>query len=656
MSDTATGLAAGHPGASGTPAGHAAAGHAAAGHAAAGHAAAGHAAAGHAAAGHGGAANPFRQPKAVFAVAFACVVSFMGIGLVDPILPAISKELHASPSQVTLLFTSYLVVTAVAMLITNWVSSRIGAKRTLIAGLILIVIFAALAGHSASISQIVGFRAGWGVGNALFIATSLALIVASASGGFAGAIVLYETALGLGIAMGPLLGGALGEVSWRGPFYGVAVLMAIALIATVVLVDRTPPPARKTGLAEPLRALRHRGLLTMSLTALCYNWGFFTVLGYAPFPMQLSPIKLGLVFTGWGVLVAIFAVFGAPRLQERFGIARTMYANLAAFAVVILVIAIWTTDRAVLIPAVIASGIFIGVNNTVTTQAVMTVSPVERPVASAAYSFVRFIGGGIAPYAAGRLVLALNIHVPFFIAAGALVVGMAILSTVHRLLGDAERVQAQRVSADTPAAPEPTLVPVAASGTMDSRWDGAGVVVAAIDASPVGVLVTEAAGWLAAMNGRTVHLVHAQEGVTAGETGVDGEDLDAARATVANRLRELAAHRVPAVGQVLLHAADHGAAGRLVAEYANDVGATTIVIGAPSHGGLPALMDSSASRELWRHVRSNVVIINPEAAPDPEPVVPRSALTQPEAQPPGRFQSGNEPFRATAPRPPQRPS
>jgi MFS transporter, ACDE family, multidrug resistance protein len=393
------------------------------------------------------AASPFRQPKAVFAVAFACVVSFMGIGLVDPILPAISHQLHASPSEVTLLFTSYLVVTAVAMLITNWVSSRIGAKRTLIAGLVLIVVFSALAGASPSIGGIIGFRAGWGVGNALFIATSLAVIVASASGGFAGAIVLYETALGLGIAVGPLLGGALGEVSWRGPFFGVAVLMAIALIATITLVQPTPVPAKKTGLSAPLRALRHRGLLTLSLTALCYNWGFFTVLGYAPFPMNLSPIKLGLVFTCWGVLVAVFAVFGAPRLQARFGIARTMYTNLFLFAVVILAIAIWTTDRAVLIPAVIISGVFIGVNNTVTTQAVMTIAPVERPVAAAAYGFVRFIGGGLAPYAAGRLVVALNIHVPFFIAAGAVVTGIVVLATVHRLLADAERAQAAEVSA-----------------------------------------------------------------------------------------------------------------------------------------------------------------------------------------------------------------
>ena len=130
------------------------------------------------------------------------------------------------------------------MLVTGWVSSRIGAKRTLITGLVLIVVFAALAGSSDSIGGIVGFRAGWGLGNALFIATSLAVIVSSASGGFAGAIILYETALGVGIAMGPLLGGELGSISWRGPFYGVSALMAIALIATLVLLPKTPPPAR----------------------------------------------------------------------------------------------------------------------------------------------------------------------------------------------------------------------------------------------------------------------------------------------------------------------------------------------------------------------------------------------------------------------------
>jgi MFS family permease len=576
------------------------------------------------------AASPFRQPKAVFAVALACVVSFMGIGLVDPILPAISHQLHASPSEVTLLFTSYLVVTAVAMLITNWVSSRLGAKKTLVAGLILIVAFSAAAGASPSVAYIIGFRAGWGVGNALFIATSLAVIVASASGGFAGAIVLYETALGVGIAIGPLLGGTLGEITWRGPFFGVGVLMAIALIATVVLVKPIPKPLVKTGLSAPLRALKHRGLLIMSLTALCYNWGFFTVLGYAPFPMNLSPIRLGLVFTGWGIFVALFAVFGAPRLQASLGIARTMYLNLAAFAVVVLVIAIWTTNRAVLIPAVIISGIFIGVNNTVTTQAVMTVSPVEKPVASAAYSFVRFIGGGLAPYVAGRLVIAINIHAPFFIAAGTIVLGIVILSTARRQLKEAERVQAEQIttasapvsgstptSGSTPGSVEPDapagplLVPV--DDTATAADGSAGVILAAVDNSPIAALVTETAARLASPAGQAVHVVHAQEDATAGDSAADGEDLAGARALVRRQLELLAAHHVPAQGQILRHAPGHGVAGRMVAEYATAIGASTIVIGAPTHGGLSALMDDSASRELWRHARSNILIVNPDA-------------------------------------------
>jgi ACDE family multidrug resistance protein len=387
--------------------------------------------------GHAATGSPFRQPKAVWAVAFACVVSFMGIGLVDPILPALSVQLHATPSNVELLFTSYLVVTAVAMLVTGWVSSRIGGKKTLLAGLTLIVLFSALAGASHSINEIIGFRAGWGLGNALFIATSLAVIVGAASGGFGGAIILYETALGVGIALGPLVGGLLGGVSWRGPFFGVTALMAVSLTATFVFLDRTPQPPRKVGLS----ALRHRGLATVSIVALFYNWAFFTVLAYSPFPMNLGIHELGLVFTGWGVFVAVFAVLVAPRLHGRFGTARTQYVNFLLMALDLLVIAIWTDHKAVLVTAVIASGAFIGLSNTLMTQAVMQVSPVDRSVASAAYGFVRFIGGGLAPFFAGKLAAHFDDHVPFYVGAGALLGAIAVLAGGHRLLEAADRGQ-----------------------------------------------------------------------------------------------------------------------------------------------------------------------------------------------------------------------
>jgi len=406
---------------------------------------------------HRAPASPFTQPAAVWAVAFACVISFMGIGLVDPILPALSTQLHATPSQVSLLFTSYLVVTAIAMLFVGALSSRIGAKKTLVVGLAIIVVFAALAGASGSVDGIVGFRAGWGLGNALFIATSLAVIVASASGGFAGAIILYETALGLGIAVGPLLGGLLGSVSWRGPFFGVAVLMAVALVATVLFVPSMPKPEHPTSITAPLKALRHRGLLTMGLTALLYNWGFFTMLGYAPYPMKLDAIHLGFVFFGWGLLVATFSVFVAPRLQGRFGTAPVLYVNLAALAVVLAVIAAGVKTPSTVITAVIVSGAFIGVNNTLTTQAVMLVSPVERPVASSAYGFVRFIGGGLAPYAAGRLADAYDLSVPFYVGAGAFAVAILVLATGHQLLARAENTLGEAEPV------QPPLEPVGAS-------------------------------------------------------------------------------------------------------------------------------------------------------------------------------------------------
>ncbi|WP_433042016.1 MFS transporter [Dactylosporangium sp. CS-033363] len=551
-------------------------------------------------------ASPFRQPKAVWAVAFACVVSFMGIGLVDPILPALSHQLHASPSQVSLLFTSYLLVTAVAMLITNMVSSRIGPKRTLIVGLAIIVVFAALAGTSDSIGGIVGFRAGWGLGNALFIATSLAVIVASASGGFGGAIILYETALGIGIAVGPLLGGTLGGISWRGPFYGVSVLMFIALVATVTLVPKTPKPAERTSVIAPLAALRHRGLLIMSLTAVLYNWGFFTMLGYAPYPMELNEHKLGLVFTGWGLLVAIFSVAVAPRLQRRFGTAKTLYANLFLLGVVMTVIAAFTDSPTTVIVAVIVCGAFIGINNTLTTQAVMTVAPVPRPVASASYGFVRFIGGGLAPFVAGKLADHYNIHVPFYLGAATFILAIFVLATGHRLLTDAENA-AEEAASGAAAEPVGEIVTVGRIGEANGNRP----VVVAVDGGPSTAAVTAEAAERAARLHAPLELLHVHEIAIVGEDAVDRESYDQARARVQAALDDLAARGIAASGHVLRSVADHGHAGSLIAKHANAVGAQLVAIGAPSHGDVAHLLDGSASRRLVEEAGCEVLVVPP---------------------------------------------
>ncbi len=370
----------------------------------------------------------WRQPNAVWAVAFASVVAFMGIGLVDPILKPIADNLDASPSQVSLLFTSYMAVMGIAMLITGVVASRIGSKRTLLLGLVVIIAGAGLAGMSDTVMEIVGWRALWGLGYALFLATALATIVNSARGSVAQAIILYEAALGLGIAVGPLVGGVLGSISWRGPFFGVSALMAFAVVVTAFLLPSTPPAERATTLADPFRALRHRGLLGVAITALLYNFGFFTLLAFTPFPLDMSAHEIGLIFFGWGIALAFTSVIVAPRLQHRFGTVPTLLVNLLAMTATLVVMAVGTENKTVLATCVVVAGLFIGINNTLITETVMKAAPVERGVASAAYSFVRFSGAALAPWLAGVLGERVNVHVPYWVGAAAVLLGAVVLA------------------------------------------------------------------------------------------------------------------------------------------------------------------------------------------------------------------------------------
>ncbi len=373
----------------------------------------------------------WRQPKAVWAVAFASVVAFMGIGLVDPILKPIADNLGASPSQVSLLFTSYMAVMGVAMLVTGVVSSRIGPKRTLLLGLVIIIAGAGLAGMSSTVMGIVGWRALWGLGNALFIATALATIVNSAKGSVAQAVILYEAALGLGIAVGPLVGGVLGSISWRGPFFGVSALMTVALAVTALLLPDTARPERATTLADPFRALRHRGLLGVSVTALLYNFGFFTLLAFTPFPLNMTAHQIGLIFFGWGVCLAFTSVVVAPRLQHRFGTVQVLIVNLLGFTAVLVAMAVWTDAKPALATGVVVAGLFIGVNNTLITETVMKAAPVERGVASAAYSFLRFGGAAVAPWLAGVLGETVSVHLPYWVGAGAVALGAVVLTATR---------------------------------------------------------------------------------------------------------------------------------------------------------------------------------------------------------------------------------
>ena len=115
----------------------------------------------------------------------------------------------------------------------------------------------------------------------------------------------------------------------------------------------------------------------------------------------MTASQVGWIFFGWGLLLAFTSVWGAPWLEARMGLLPSIVGALVLFALDLAVMAVWTDSKTVLVAGIVVAGAFMGVNNTLITQSVMGVAPVERGVASAAYSFVRFSGGALAPWLAG---------------------------------------------------------------------------------------------------------------------------------------------------------------------------------------------------------------------------------------------------------------
>lgn len=147
----------------------------------------------------------------------------------------------------------------------------------------------------------------------------------------------------------------------------------------------------------------------------------------------MGALQIGLIFFGWGALLALSSVFVAPWVQRRVGTFTGIVAALSGFAVVLVVMGVFATSPGVLAAGVVIAGAFLGVNNTLITEAVMKVSDAERGTASAAYSFVRFTGGAVAPWLAG-LLGEYALDLPFWVGAVAVLAAVGVLFLARQRL------------------------------------------------------------------------------------------------------------------------------------------------------------------------------------------------------------------------------
>jgi EmrB/QacA subfamily drug resistance transporter len=201
-----------------------------------------------------------------------CCMSLLIVGLdntiVNVALPSIKRDLHASISGLQWTVDAYLLVLASLLMLSGSTADRIGRRRVFQAGLVVFSAGSLLCSLAPSLGWLVAFRAVQAVGGSMLNPVAMSIIVNTFTqpGERARAIGVWGGVIGISMALGPIVGGALiGSVGWRAIFWvNVPVgLTAIAATALFVPESRAPRPRK----LDPVGQL----LMIITLTTLTYG-------------------------------------------------------------------------------------------------------------------------------------------------------------------------------------------------------------------------------------------------------------------------------------------------------------------------------------------------------------------------------------------------
>ncbi|MFF1355871.1 MFS transporter [Streptomyces sp. NPDC058297] len=156
-------------------------------------------------------------------------------------IPSLTRELDASTSDIQWMINAYSLVQSGLLLTAGSSADRYGRKKMLAAGLVLFGAGSLVAGLAQSTGQLIAARAGMGVGGALLMTTTLAVVVQIFDDKErVRAIGLWATVNSLGFAAGPLIGGVMLDHFWWGAIFLVNIPVAvIGLIAVIALVPES---------------------------------------------------------------------------------------------------------------------------------------------------------------------------------------------------------------------------------------------------------------------------------------------------------------------------------------------------------------------------------------------------------------------------------
>jgi EmrB/QacA subfamily drug resistance transporter len=219
-----------------------------------------------------------RRATVLIALLLAAFVINLDTTIVNVALPSLVRQLHASTTDLQWIVDAYNLTFAALVLAAGSLGDRLGRKGVLLAGLALFGV-ASLAGSvGTTANELIAARAMMGLGAALIFPATLSLIsnVFTKRRERAQAIGLWGATAGVGIALGPIVGGWLLEHFWWGSVFlllapvsaGIAVLVAWAVPTSR---DPSTPPLDWPGLL--LSAAGMGAVIFSVIEAPGWGWG-----------------------------------------------------------------------------------------------------------------------------------------------------------------------------------------------------------------------------------------------------------------------------------------------------------------------------------------------------------------------------------------------
>src|SRR5215470_581085 len=192
----------------------------------------------------------------------AALIINLDTTIVNVALPALVRQIGATTTGLQWVVDAYSLAFAALVLAAGSLSDRLGRKGILLAGLVVFGAASLAGAFAATAGELIAARAAMGVGAALMFPATLSLLVNvfTERGERARAIGLWGATTGVGIAVGPIIGGWLLEhFNWSSVFFALVPFAAIAavLVAVGVPTSRDPeaPPADRPGLVLSTAAM-----------------------------------------------------------------------------------------------------------------------------------------------------------------------------------------------------------------------------------------------------------------------------------------------------------------------------------------------------------------------------------------------------------------